>query len=75
MPDLAQELSHLAMADRHIAQARDNIARVSAQMDATDGDHAQAAATLETMNGTLAAFEEHRALIVRTIQDIRDRKV
>jgi hypothetical protein len=77
MPDLATELTHLDQADAHIAQAKRNIARVlerlatSSQPGIEVGD---SATVLETMNSTLAAFQEHRALIVQTIQDIRDGK-
>ena len=74
MPDLAMELTHLEEADRHIAQARALILRTMEQEQAEerlDSETEIGAESLATMKLTLAAFEEHRALIVQTIADIR----
>ena len=78
MPDLAMELSHLTLADAHIEQARGNIEAVAKRIasDREQGlDPAESMATLKTFSGTLAAFEAHRDLIVRTIADIRAGKI
>jgi hypothetical protein len=40
-------------------------------MTAQGHDLGESLTSLETLQATLAAFEEHRALIVRTIEDIR----
>jgi hypothetical protein len=73
MPNLAEELAHLEEAERHIAIARDNISRTENSPAPADAVHeGEAAKRLETMKSTLAAFEAHRALIVKTIEGIRD---
>jgi hypothetical protein len=72
MPNLVEELAHLEQADRHIAIARDNISAETSPA-LTDAVHdGEAAKLLATMKSTLAAFEAHRALIVKTIVGIRD---
>jgi hypothetical protein len=78
MADLALELEHLAEADRHIAIAQEEIAKVAQQIasnDKLDLPTGEGAALLATMNETLKAFEEHRALIVSNIEDIRSGKL
>jgi len=73
MPNLVEELAHLEQADRHIAIARDNISTAETSPALTDAVHdGEAAKRLATMKSTLAAFEAHRALIVKTIEGIRD---
>jgi hypothetical protein len=73
MPDLTIELSHLDLANRHIVQAEANIAKTELRLEGAPDStgQKQSAANLEVMKVTLAAFQEHRALILRTIQDIR----
>ena len=78
MPDLATELSHLELADAHIQQAHGNIDAVSKRIAADESnglDLTESLTTLETLQGTLKAFEGHRALIVRTIDDIRSGRI
>ena len=74
MPDLAMELTHLEQADRHIAEARTLIVRMTEQgqgEERFDSESEIGADSVATMKATLAAFEAHRALIVQTIADIR----
>ena len=78
MLDLKLELSHLVLADKHISQARDHIAGARARIAASTAqgkDLGQSLTSLETLQKTLKAFEEHRALIVRTIEGIRAGKL
>ena len=76
MPDLATELSHLELADKHIAEARGRIAEaVSRAKEHPGADVPGAKDLLETMTGTLAAYEAHRILILETIADIREGKL
>ena len=72
MPDLATELSHLELADKHIAKARflNGEARERAK-DGAEADLQGGGDSLEVMTETLAAFESHRMLILQTIEDIR----
>jgi hypothetical protein len=73
MPNLAEELEHLDQADRHIELARGNLSTV--QRSAPQGDQRhdkEAAERLATLKAALAAFEAHRALIVKTIEGIRN---
>ena len=71
MPDLATELSHLELADKHIARARALIAEASERANETEGAQIRTGDSLQTMTETLAAFEGHRTLILQTIADIR----
>jgi hypothetical protein len=74
VPDLATELAHLELADRHIKQARGHIADARARIAASTAqgrDLGQSLNSLEALQETLAIFEQHRALIVRMIDDIR----
>ena len=78
MPDLAMELSHLELADAHMKQAHGNIDAVSKRMAADQAKGlapGESGRTLKTLQGTLAAFEGHRASIVRTIDDIYAGKI
>ena len=65
-----QERTHLAQADRHIAQAKGYIAR---QLLLIDGLAAAGQSTndawsaLAVFEGTLRAFERHRAMILGTL--------
>ena len=66
MPSLTMERDHLAMADRHVARSRQNIAE--AEERARQGQVTELSdALLRTMRAALVAHEDHRALIVRTI--------
>jgi hypothetical protein len=71
MPDMEVELEHLAEADRHIALARDNIARVESSATGVD-QPAGSRDRLETLKETLVAFEGHRDIILKTIEGLRD---
>ena len=76
MPDLAMELSHLQMADRHIAKARAILAEASNRAETRPGVRVgEAIDSLETLTSTLAAFESHRELILQTIADIQAGKL
>jgi hypothetical protein len=71
MPNLAIELTHLEEADRHIALARRNLSLVENFEPASplpDGHEKR----LNTLRQTLAAFEAHRAQIVKMIEGLRD---
>ena len=76
MANLALELSHLELADKHIAQANENIERVVERIETNPCGRSndQSRAVLRTFRATLAAFQEHRALILRTIRDLRERE-
>ncbi|HEX2541730.1 MAG TPA: hypothetical protein VHM00_11685 [Caldimonas sp.] len=74
MPDLALELSNLELADRHIEEARRQVAAASARVQEREqaGEDAdESRQTLRTLAESLAAFEAHRAVIVQTIEDTR----
>ncbi len=71
MPDLAMELSHLELADRHIAEGRVRLAEATERSKET----ASPVDSVGTMTETLAAVESHRLLILQTIADIRSGKV
>jgi hypothetical protein len=78
VPDLVTEMAHLELADRHIEQAHSHIAKARARIatsTALGRDLGEALTSLETIQATLAAFEAHRALIVRTIEDVRAGKI
>ena len=65
-----QERSHLAQADRHIAQANGCIARQRLIIDrlaAAGLPTADAWSTLMVFEETLRALERHRAMILRTL--------
>ena len=62
-----QERSHLAQADRHIAQAKGYVARQRLIIDrlaATGQRTDDALSTLAAFERTLQAFERHRATIL-----------
>jgi hypothetical protein len=76
MPDLATELSHLQLADKHVEQARALLAEASERANGRRGpDVSGTEDSLEVMTETLAAFEGHRTLILQTIADIRAGKL
>ena len=64
---------HLAEADRHIAEAHASIAEMEEAIGTNRHTGPEPAGLLETMKGTLRAFEAHRALILRKIEDIKGR--
>jgi len=78
MLNLEMELTHLALADRHIQQAHEHIAEARQRIAAgtvQGRDLGESLSSLRTLEGTLSAFERHRALIVRTIEAIRSGKL
>ena len=75
MPDLATELEYLAEADKRIAEAHSAIADVEKAIATNRHTGPDPAGLLQTMKGNLKAFEVHRALIVRNIEDIKTRKM
>lgn len=75
MPDLATELSHLALADKHIADAQRVLAEETLRSEGAVQNGGAPSELLQTIQDTLAAFEAHRALIVQTISDIRAGKL
>jgi len=69
--DHNQERRHLAQADRHIAQVKGHIDRQRLIIDrlATMGEPTDEAwLTLAAFEGTLQAFERHRATILRILR-------
>ena len=77
MPDLQTELDHLTQADGHIADGEALLARLEQLVDrisAQGGDTTSAKQSLQEMRNVLVTFHRHRALIVQTIEDIRDGK-
>jgi len=68
MPNITLEREHLAQADKHIALARENIARA----ENSSSESQDAADHLLGLKEALAAFEGHRALILQTIGRVRD---
>ena len=77
MSDLATELRHLQLADEHIEQAHRHIAAASERIAADLKLGRQIGASvrsLETLKDTLKVLQEHRSLILQTIQDLRDGK-
>src|SRR5262249_31842525 len=67
-----EERRHLAQADRHIAQAKGYVARQRLIVDrlaAKDQPTDDAWATLAALEGTLQAFERHRATILSFLRD------
>jgi uncharacterized protein involved in exopolysaccharide biosynthesis len=73
MPNLQFEQKQLQLADKHIATATRNIAKLKADLAAarTAGDDTELAQrALAAAENGLSAFLEHRELIVRTIADI-----
>ena len=75
VPDLATELEYLAEADKRIAEAHAAIADVENAIATNRHTGPDPAGLLQTMKGNLKAFEVHRALIVRNIEDIKTRKM
>ena len=76
MPDLATELLHLELVDKHITQARALLAEASERANERPGpERAGTGESLATTTETLAAFEAHRTLILQTIADIRASKL
>jgi hypothetical protein len=67
------ELQHLALADRHIEEARERIARLQtsiASAAARGEDAASARTTLSTLQNVFSTFVAERNAIARTIADI-----
>jgi hypothetical protein len=74
MPNLAFELEQLEKADRHIQEAgvRIDHMRATLQQERARGfDSEEAERALDAVIDSLAAFQEHRRLIVQNIEDIR----
>jgi hypothetical protein len=75
MPTLKMELSHLELADQHIATAKRNIAHMEGVLNKAretglaSSDTSEAA--LAAAQAVLLQFHQHRALILETIADIR----
>ena len=78
MPDLATELAHLQAANQHVEQAQAHIAEARARIAASTAQGRElgtSLTSLETLERALDAFEGHRSLIVRTIEDIKAGKI
>jgi len=70
MPNIEVELAHLDQADRHMAIARDSLAAAETlSLQARPAEEAED--RLETFREALAAFEGHRANILKTIEGAR----
>lgn len=71
MPDRAEEVRHLLQADEHIAEARGRLQLmerlIREAQDAGVPPRDLVVSSLATMNGTLRAMLQHRALIAQTI--------
>jgi hypothetical protein len=77
MPDLEQELEHLAEANTHIANGERLLARLEQLIDRMSkqgGDTTKAKDSLQAMRDVLVTFHRHRAAIAQTIDDIRSGK-
>jgi hypothetical protein len=72
MADLALELEHLSEANRHIAEAEARINAVAQRLNDRhgSGSEIQARDLLRTMQTTLDAFHQHRALLLSVIRDL-----
>ena len=74
MPNRAEEIAHLAEADRHIAQARERIGRLEKLLSERSNPavpaHAEAQRSLTVMQETLHAMLQHRAEIAGMIAAI-----
>jgi hypothetical protein len=73
MPDLERELTHLQLADTHIAQAERGIADMEAVLDwqrESGADTQPSEEALAAARNGLEAFREHRRLIAAIIDDI-----
>jgi len=71
--DRNAELQRLAKADRHISQAERTVSHQMIEVERLrEGGHstALAAQTLEAFQRTLATMQEHRNVIIRTIEGI-----
>jgi hypothetical protein len=74
MPNLATELEQLALADKHVRGAEESIERMRRRVDRErlrGADTTEFDRALQASIDSLAVFIEHRALIARTIEDIR----
>lgn len=66
-----QELSDLALANRHISEAQVRIEAQQLHVNAlhqSGSDSTQATDLLKTMEQTLEQFHEHRLVIIRTLE-------
>ena len=71
MPIIEVELVHLDQADRHMAIARDSLAAAETlSLQARPAEEAED--RLEMFREALAAFEGHRANILKTIEELRN---
>lgn len=72
MADRDREREHLAQADRHIAEAKKHIARqweVIQQLTRDGHETDLAEKMLHILQDTLAAFERHRQLILKQLNE------
>ena len=78
MPNLAVELEHLNLANRHIADAEAQLCRMKENMNlqVCSGGPIQAYVdVVAAAEKSLEAFYAHRDLIMRVIQDIREGRI
>lgn len=72
MPNLQSELEDLKVADRHVVQAEEALAR----LESAHASHGRFDETeqklLEAARNSLVEFRKHRDLIAQTIADIRE---
>lgn len=70
MDKLTQERGHLALADRHISEAKQRMAALSALIErrrATGGDDTSAVELLRVFEETLAIYCRHRDFVLDSI--------
>lgn len=75
MPDLAEELHQLRIADRHIAAAELRVFSLGAEIEERrrlGQDVALSEQVLQTLREGLDTFRLHRDLIARMVDDLRD---
>ena len=73
MPNRAEEVQHLALADEHVLRGERSVEDLVALIAANTGrgaDTAQASVLLATVQQTLAQFRQHREHIAQTIRDL-----
>ena len=76
-PDRESELKRLAEADLHIAEAERAVTQQMAQVEAlrvAGHDPTSAERELTAFHETLAVLQDHRAAIVKTIEQIEGRR-
>lgn len=73
MPNLATERAHLRLAERHIVEGKERIARQAdlvAELQARQQDASEAEALLQNFHETLEIWKAHRDQIRRAISGI-----